>query len=119
MAIPGQAAPPPRTSVLPDTPHALDLRAANYLDMFDLAFPPQELWDPDSWHKMFALLRVRGVEEVSGMGGQFLARRTVNVTVSTHPSFLASPSESVRYYWLRRHDALLCLQHWPLSSVGY
>lgn len=48
VAILGQAAPPPRTSVLPDTPHAPYLRAANYLDMFDLAFPLQELWDPDS-----------------------------------------------------------------------
>lgn len=43
VAILGQAASPPRTSVLLDTPHAPDLRATNYLDMFDLAFPPQEL----------------------------------------------------------------------------
>lgn len=48
VAILRQAAPAPRTSVLPDTPHAPYLRAANYLDMFDLAFPLQELWDPDS-----------------------------------------------------------------------
>lgn len=48
VAILGQAAPPPRTSVLPDTPHAPYLRAANYLGMFDLAFPLQELWDTDS-----------------------------------------------------------------------
>lgn len=69
---------------------------------------------------MFALLRGRGVEEVSDTGvnswpeGQEMSQchtsKLPSFTIGKCPFLLAQ----CHYY-----DALLCLQHWPLSSVGY